>query len=585
MINLSIFKDYLNSTAPLPLSSNRSVNGQERYLLKLLTTLPSQTQEQQAEHLESVLIVLREANIDDQQRLKLTATVVDASDRLIATLRQHYIYETGALNQSQMLCVAQIQSLHYLIIMVYDRVIRREVLSSNDPLKFSSSKGWQRYFSTEKKPSSTLAIATYQSLLRYQKLLGEEALCYRKPSNYLWSRINQLYYLAHKQKVTDIDLSIHTATHQANNIHQLYCQICLQHLLNVRAMRRPTILLVQRLLPEWAKYMVATMEPTTETRVFVDLHSNSPPSYLTANSNINPYEDRHDCLFIELTPMVLYFNSRKQAFIEEGGVGVEYSLLNTISMTISYRYLQPPLTLPTKYSTTQHAKLITNFSDIHYHASHSQSFANLISIKDLREEERPLYNTFDKRRVYDSATIELFDDHDNFSPYRTLHLLPKDSELDKVSIDEAVLNKGGLSVEKADPDFSTTAPKPLHIMNLLLICRSVDTVQPDWSIGVVRWLNLDTKNLEVEWQVLGHKLVACGLRLEGSKTRSRHFVPAFILGKDEKLNTTGTLIVPPSYFQIDDRVVMRIGNKQTSLRLGRRLMMTDEFSQYEVAQL
>ncbi|MEL0621372.1 hypothetical protein, partial [Psychrobacter proteolyticus] len=72
---------------------------------------------------------------------------------------------------------------------------------------------------------------------------------------------------------------------------------------------------------------------------------------------------------------------------------------------------------------------------------------------------------------------------DNFSPYRTLHLLPKDSQLDKDSIDEAVLNKGALSVEKADPDFSTTSPKPLHIMNMLLLCRSDDKVQPDWSIG------------------------------------------------------------------------------------------------------
>lgn len=58
--------------------------------------------------------------------------------------------------------------------------------------------------------------------------------------------------------------------------------------------------------------MVATMEPATETKVFVDLKSNNPPSYLTVNSHINPYEDRHDCLFIELTPIVEYFESRKK---------------------------------------------------------------------------------------------------------------------------------------------------------------------------------------------------------------------------------------------------------------------------------
>ena len=557
----------------------------QRYLLKTLTTLPTQTQEQQIEHLESVLRVLHEANIDNQQRLELMTAVVDASDRLIATLRQHYIYETGALDQTQMLCVAQIQSLHYLIIMVYDKVIRFETQLSEDPSNHSSSKRWQRFFGAETKPDSTLAIAIYQSLLRYQKLLAEETLCYRKPSDYLWSRINQLYYLAHQRKVADIDLRLHSVTNQTNSIHQLYCQICLHHLLNLRAMRRPNILLVQRLLPEWARHVVATMEPTTDTKLFVDLHSSHPPSYLTVNSYINPYEDRHDCLFIELTPMVRHFDSRKEVLLKEGNT-IEYSLLNAISMTISYRYLQQSFTLPTQYSSEQPEKLITNFNNIHYYVSHSKTFANLIDVKYLREEDKPLYETFDNDRGRSSAiNIKVFDDHDSFPAYRTLHLLPKDSGLKKNVADKNILNKEENSAEETDPDVSTTTPQLLHIMSLILVSRSNRTQQSNWSIGLVRWLNVDTKNPEVEWQALGHKIVACGLRLEGSQKRSRHFVPAFILGKDEKLKTTGTLIVPPSYFQADDRVVMRIGNKQTSLRLGRRLTMTDEFSQYEVAQL
>ena len=97
-------------------------------------------------------------------------------------------------------------------------------------------------------------------------------------------------------------------------------------------------------------------------------------------------------------------------------------------------------------------------------------------------------------------------------------------------------------------------------------------------------MHLDTQHKEVEWQLLGHQLVACGLRLEGEGKRSRHFVPALLLGKDERLQTISSLIIPSSYFQTNDRVVMRIDHKQTHLRLGRRLILTDEFSQYEIAQ-
>ncbi|WP_198329420.1 hypothetical protein [Psychrobacter cibarius] len=591
MITLSTFQEHLSSTEALPLVSKRSANGQEGYLLKLLAALPSQTQAQQAEQLAKILTVLRVANIDDSQRLTLMATVIDASDQLIATLRQSYIYETGALSDIQMGYVAQIKSLYYSMIMVYDRVIRHKTSLLNNQRKYAASNGWQRYFNVDKSSSTTLAIAIYQTLQMYQKLLGEEALCYQKPSSYLWHKINQLYYLAYQYHAAEINMSVTAGTQRAKTVHQLYCQICLYSLLNVRAMRRPNILLVQRLLPEWAKHIVATIEPTTETRVFVDLQSDNPPTYLTASSTINPYDDRYHCLFIEIAPLVEYLKRRKQALVKEGGDGVESHLLNKIAMTLNYRYLQPPLTLATKHSAKEDAVLITGFNNIHYRVSHSHSFTSLIAIKELPDEQRPRYDTVNKKQ--DSSHVlasETFDHNDDLSLFRTLRLSLTVDTLNKDRFHEDVFHKNSVHKDSlnivADEDTSaTTAPPALHMMSLFLVCRSDTITPPDWSMGVARWLDFDSKNPEIEWQVLGHQLVACGLRLEGKETRSRHFVPAFILGRDERLQTTGTLIVPTSYFQTDDRVIMRINSKQTPLRLGQRLLITDEFSQYEVVQL
>ena len=92
--------------------SNKSVNIQERDFLELLTALPLQDKKKQAEHLEHMLTALRDANIDDEQRLKLMASVVGAADRFIATLRQYYIYETGALSKSKLAYVSQVKSLY-----------------------------------------------------------------------------------------------------------------------------------------------------------------------------------------------------------------------------------------------------------------------------------------------------------------------------------------------------------------------------------------------------------------------------------------------------------------------------------------
>lgn len=599
MITLSTFQAYLSSTERLPLSSNHSISIQEHDLLRLLTTLPARTPAQQAEQLEKMLTIVRSADIDGPQRLKLAATMRDALDQLVATLRQYYIYETGALSAVQLGCVAQTKSLYYLMIMIYDSVIHRKISLLNSQKKHTLSNNWQRYFKANNSSTTTLAVAIYQTLLMYQKLLSEDAICYQKSSPYLWARINQLYSLAYQYQVVNLDLSQSIVTQHGDNIHRLYCQICLYSLLNVRAMRRSHILLVQRLLPEWATRIVATIEPETETRVFVDLKSATPPIYLTANSHINPYEDCHHCLFIELAPMVKYFESRIQALIEQGSEGVERDLLNKVLMTLSYRYVQSPRTPATKYPVKKEAVLITGFNNIHYRVSGSQSFTSLIAMQELPDEQRPRYDTVGQYQDSRSIVIsETLGSHDALALFRTLRLPAQANKLDvaykkgrqttfnddEALIDKAHLHQDDLNVVMADNDVATTAPPPLYTMSLFLICRS-DTITPaDWSMGIVRWLNLDAKNPEVEWQVLGHKLVACGLRLEAREVRSRHFVPAFMLGRNEQLGTIGTLIVPSAHFQVNDKVIMRISNKQVSLRLGRRLLMTDEFSQYEVVK-
>jgi len=61
-------------------------------------------------------------------------------------------------------------------------------------------------------------------------------------------------------------------------------------------------------------------------------------------------------------------------------------------------------------------------------------------------------------------------------------------------------------------------------------------------------------------------------------------VPAFVIEADKQLQTSYSLLLPPSHFRTDDKVMMRLNNQQKILRLGRRLMTTDEFSQYEVCQ-
>lgn len=617
MVNLSTLQQYLKADVPSSQTLPKSLNSDALRLRKWAALLPMQTEAQQIEQLEQVLTELRGVNIEDRQRLMLFNIVLDAANQLIALLRQHYIYETGAFNDYQLGYAAQVKSLYYLMIMGYDDVIRREIAFLADKAPQSSNGLWQRYFTNNKSVPTTLAIASYQTLLMYQRLLFEEALCYQKPVPYLWSNINQLYYRACQQRTVDIDVSAYIATHCADNIHQLYAQLCLHSLLNVRAMRRANILMAQRLLLEWSERLVVTREPQTATRIFVNLHSDSAPTYLTAHSEINPYDAHHDCVFIELAPLVTYLKSRRDKLIKEGREGAECCLINTVAKTLSYRYIQPPLTLPIKQSAKCAAHVITGFNDIHYRVSNEQSLSSLIVAKELPDYQQPRYDTLQKNHsIHKAFAVETFDGRcsgdlinngNDLSHFRTMRLLPEPKEL-VASSERIVRNCATVSINSIETEdilekdydvkgakyiariaendvLTSIAPPSLRIMSLFLLCRLDDSASPDWSIGVVRWREMDSKEPKLDWQVLGHQLIACGIRLHNRDSRSRHFVPAFVVGSDEQLQTTCSLIVPTSHFQVGDKVVMRISTKQKTLRLVRHMMMTDEFNQYEVAQL
>ena len=122
-------------------------------------------------------------------------------------------------------------------------------------------------------------------------------------------------------------------------------------------------------------------------------------------------------------------------------------------------------------------------------------------------------------------------------------------------------------------------------MSLFLLCRLGITAKDNWSIGIVRWLGFDQKGTEVEWQILGNDISPCAVRLEDRSERSQSFVPAFLVAADEPLQTSSSLLLPRARFQPNDKVAIYINGEQQSLRLQDRLLITEEFVQYEIVRL
>lgn len=566
MITLSNLQKYLTAKVISSPASQRNLDIEEQQLLQWAASLPSQTESEQVKQLEKILINFTVIDMEDSLRLRLMAIVVAATDRLITTLHKYYIYELGAFDNKQAQYIKQVKSLYYLTIAVYDGIVQRESAAQKRQQLSLETSQWRQLLPAQKAPPLLLAAAIYSTLVSYKKLLYENTLFYQKPPQNMWSALNELYRLSCQYNSAHTDVSAQAVTLEVSSVHKLYSQLCLHSLLNVRAMLRPNIVLLQRLLPVWVDYVTISAEPKSDTRVFVAINSDNPPDYLTANSTIDPYDEQYDCLFIELGALAAYLEQRQQALNDSNTI--EYQVISKMLMAIRHRYIERKVTIPSKVSPKQRASILTDFNTIHYQVANQQSLLNVINASALPDEQLPRYNTQpQKNTAIKTIEVQTFDSTDSQSHYRVLQLI----------------NSSEPSAKNAD--LPNSALPALPINSLLLLCRPDSTDKLKWSVGVVRWLDLESQSNEVEWQVLGHTVNACGLRSNNINTKTVNFVPALIIASDSDLQTDSSLLVPPHSFRSQDKVVIRMGDEEKSLRLQRCLLSTEQFSQYEFIML
>ena len=608
MYTLVDIRKYLATNRVSTFFVNKNFDQLKQLLLEWAAGLPSQTESQQVQSIEKILIELTTLDLEEEQLVALMNTVITSVEHLVASLQKHYIYEVIAFNDEQSRQANQVKYLYYLVIEFYDITLRRQVLSLTPSPLSKASKDWRQSFKSAKKPL-LLAATLYQTLFFYQKLLHEQALSYQKPFQPLWSVINQLYVFAYEQGIEQTDISDKIAARKAKNIHELYLQICLYDLLNITLSPRPNLLLIQRLLPAWSQHLTVSTEFQTNTRIFVDLKSASPPEYLNANTSINPYDKNYFCLFIDLSPLAVYLEECKLALKEKNSYSMEYRLFERMLITINYRYLERENSIPTKRSAKLNAKIITKFNTIYEHIDQNASLREALEVKSIStatESSSP--SLASESTMLTTMEVKTFDSTDVLSPLRILQISSKTntpaaaikkspcSEHLSTKTTEPILFLKNLTLalvalhqeiteELTKYNALKTFLPLLQIDSLLLLSRPSISGKLRQSIGIVRWLTVGEVETEIEWQVLGHLLTACSLALDNSSAHNLSELPAIMVAGDDDLQTTTSLLVPAYHFSSHNRVVMRIGESKKSLHLKRCLLNTNVFSQYEFEYL
>lgn len=585
MISFETFEKYLSENLSLRELIFTHIGDKADYLDQWIANLSILSQHEQCEQLEKVLSELIVANIADNTRMQILYSVHSVVGRLVSQLRSEYIHEPAKLTQRQQNLVKQVQSIYYLCILVYEGVLSR--ILQDTPRK--AKRSWKSMLSLGNASNVLLQEALYFQLQTYLNLIMEDAILFQKPEDLLWEKMNRIYLLAVQNNITTNTVKHKLHAKHADNINEYYLQCCLFSLLRPISYRRQDILSIHKVLPEWAEKTSINIDINSTSKIFVDLQHDQAPEYLTPYSKVNPYDETKLCGFVDLDPLQNYLQALLQSNDEESS-SFELRLAKLADYTLSQQQYQPRS--ETRHPTRHDINVVVGLHRIHYHIADKRLLSTIIREQDLPKAYQTKSHTVPDKKDYERKIPMTILDK-SIAGYRFKSNLNK-SQSEYNQADEVSEILGGVEfadaqnnalTEKQSANDDVNYNTSLKVLSLIAILPDGDDPNSRWELGIVRWIDHEDNGVQAGARLIGYSVTACGIRLETKDNRSQDFVPALLVSGNESLETKTTLIIPQYHFKTGDRVILRIGTKQTNLKLAANLMSTNDMQQYEIVRM
>ncbi len=571
MIKLQAFLKLLNNPVQLRPLNFSHIGELGKAIDQWKVNLSMSSSEQQYTEIELVLGELLIAEIADEKRMKIMLEMQSIVQRLVSDLHSEYIHEPSGLSAKQFAVVDKVKSIYYLCALIYDGVSNRQIELKQHSYQKPKKLSFRSLLSSGQSQNDLIQQSIYHLMQYYLYLLMEDALIFEKASDSIWQQLNYLYLYAIQENIANAKIRSKHHAHNADTIHEYYLQACVYNLLRPASYRRQDILSLHKVLGDWAKKITLESDVNSDSKIFIDLNSSSPPEYLTPYSKVNPYDENNVCLFIHIDALLDFLEEIQNPNTPDYRPSFEVRLAKLAEYTLKQQQFR--LRAETRHPTREEAMAVIGLHRIHYHLSGKQPFGQLINKSQLPVSYHPKLRVSLDMTDYEQTTPIVILDKST-SGYRF-------NSSDRSAFDA-----------KDDGRTPAIAHAYTHQCGALLKVLSLFAIMPNpiepnstWQLGMIRWIDHQDNCIQAGSRLIGYSITACGVRLDSKDDRSHDFVPALLVAGNETLETRTNLILPHYHFKVDDKVVLRIGNKETKLRLLANLQNTDDMQQYEIVRL
>lgn len=574
MLTLEKFENLIASPMRQQPTTMHLIGQDGEKLTAWLASLTLLNKHEQYQQNKTVLNELMVSSMDDALRCKILEQIVPAVERLISLMHADYIH--GAQDTSeQKTCINEVRSLYFLIVLVCQGVASRAYATltseSMTATKPATTANWLLKFTANlsanvarnginaealNEPKRLLILSVFRMAYIYYKLIMEFALTYQKTPSVIWRELNKWYLRAVSLSIERTLINKLVGHLPASSIHAQYLQSCATSFANVFAYRRSDIVNIFKVLPDWVQYMQTTFTPNAKLKIFVNLKGDVSPELVGPHASINPYSEGNACLFIDVSALFNHLSALQQKDTQD----LDYYGLFELKLAkmILLAFDKYNDTTPQSRAIEHSAQILTGFNNIYHQIADGESFYQIIMQDILPEiyqaKKRPDSNIQPPKKVKLIAHSQIssrfvYDDYDEDGANEQWQSCP-------------ILQAFGLFALRSD---NSTNKHP-------------------WRIGIIHWAEPQSSKVVADGRFLGRLLTACGIRLARDDVRSHDFVQALLVAGD-KLNQQTTLIMPRYHFKAGDVIVLRVHSNETTLRLEKNLLSTDEFEQYEIVRL
>ena len=524
------------------------------------------------------------ADIDDVKRFALFEEVNKAVSVLLGKLRVNYQTQPGILDEEKQQGLDTVLSVLYLSIMFYHVIWQRAAARP----EVAEKKGIISLFRRKPQsltPSQVIQRCLYSIMLLLRQSLFEKYIGYRKDTQVIWQYLNACYRFAvtnYWQSIT-LPVKLHSANEYSKqgaplSIEDIYFHCLMVAVTNPYACRRADIVAIQKVSTQLIKELIISKDLVEKPYLYIDLEGKQPPQLLAVDDLFNPFAATSNCLFVMFSRLF----KRLHQTITQDQISTDTEIKNSARQAkLILNNLQDGLKPAAEYYHS-HSKceVVLGFNNIHYMLANKTSLGNLIQANELPERLKPKAQNTEYLKKYTVVSLN----KENPQSMCLSHVFSYHNQL-------------------VDPYPSISRGDSYHPLsqlqvNSLIALRKVNGSKT-WQLGYIkdnRQGFIDTPTgqptnktyLKIETQVQVHcqNAIPCGVRFQNAGSRQPHFVAAFIIPAAPNNTDSQTRLLMARFgYQVADKLVIRIDNKEINVRLTELLDMTDDIEEYAFVRI